>query len=463
MTLEPKFTFGIDFQQGILSLMVKNYSFLIVATDIIKVSYFEEKAFIYFFKKIRDYYLDYKKLIVPEVLENELIKDTQSGVLKSEDIPRHVEVFKGLWEPVDAQEYIITEVVNFCKRQAIKQTILDVADYVETATDDKFLEIENKIKAACNIGNSHLDFGIQYFEDYKERLRKQQSGEDNIVVPTGITELDYLCKGGLHSGQLGIFVGATGGGKSLALAQVGRRAVVGGLTVVHFTLELSAEITASRYDAAWTNINNDQIEESVKEVETKLGTLSTKYGNSLIIKYYPQRTATVETLKAFLNNIEALGVKPDLVIVDYGDLLKPLTNYNDEYADLGLIFSDLSGMAGERRIAVFTASQTNRSGVDAEIVDLTHMADSYKKTHPADLIFGICRNREEKNTNRARIYIQKNRNGPEGKEVPICTDYSTMRFYDPIETCKLYTAQGKEIQTPKVDLSKQKIKKKYNV
>lgn len=462
MTLpEPKFNFGEDFQRGILALMVSNYAFLVTAVEIIKPTYFESKSLIYFFKKIRDYFLDYKKIPTKEVITNELLKDVTNKVISEDDIPMYTDNYKHLWVPIDAQNYVIKEVVNFCKRQELKKTILEIADYIETASDDQFVKIENQIKAACNTGNYAQDIGVQYFSDYKERLRRQQSIEDNIVVPTGITELDFLCKGGLYPGQMGIWVGGTGGGKSLALSHVGKRAVMGNLVVVHITLELSEDIISSRYDAALTKLDFSTIEEHHTEVETKLGKLATKYGNSLIIKYFPRGTITVDGIRAFLNNLEGLGVKPDLVIVDYGDLLKPSTNYNDEYADLGGIFSELSGLAGEKKIALLTASQTNRDGVDAEIVDLRHMADSFKKTHPADLIFGICRNRDEKNNNRARVYIQKNRNGPEGKEVPIATDYATMRFYDPIASAKLYEEMQQDKQ---IDLSKaKKIKAKYFV
>ena len=142
---------------------------------------------------------------------------------------------------------------------------------------------------------------------------------------------------------------------SIFLPHVGKRAIINGYKVVHYTLELDEKDIAERYDACFSSIPvYDLIQES-NNLELKLQALKAKYGNSLVIKFYPTGSASVNTIKNHMTQLHGLGFVPDLVIVDYGDLLKPLTSYHDEYSDLGKIFEGLRGLAGEFQVPVWTA------------------------------------------------------------------------------------------------------------
>ena len=228
-----------------------------------------------------------------------------------------------------------------------------------------------------------------------------------------------------------IWMGGTGAGKSLALAQCGKRAVIGGWKVVFYSLELSADIIAKRFDSGISRVPMMEIADHPEQVLRVVNKWGSQYGNNLIIKQYAPRQASVNTIKSHLTMLRNTGYKPDLVIVDYLDLLKPLTSYNDEYADLGAIATDLRGLGVEFKVPVQTATQVNRSGMQSEVVELAHVSDSLKKLFVADIVVPICRNREEKQANRARLFTAKNRNGPEGIEVPIGTAYERMAFYAP--------------------------------
>lgn len=442
---QNQFSFGKDFQIGLLHLCIKNFNFLLTCIDIIKPEYFEDTVLIWFYVAIRDYYLDYKKSPTKEVLWNEILTNVKSGRIRDYEQASYIEVFTKLDDPITYEEYLIDEIIKFCRRQEVKRVILEVAPQIETASDELFPEIEAKIKAACNVGQMHDNLGIQYFVDYAERLRKLKEGENQKIIPTGITELDLLIKGGLRAKQLGIVIAASGAGKSLSLASFAKRAVIGGFKVVYYTLELSEVEIAQRFDSSFSHIEINIIEDSLDSVETLLDDLGNKYGNQLIIKEYPTRGATVDTIRSHLHQLKGIDFIPDLIIVDYGELLKPLTNYNDEYADQGVIYADLRGIAGEFDAACWSACQVNRAGQNVELLTREHIAESMKKVFIADLVIPISRTREEVINNLARLTTEKNRNGPEARTIPIASDYKRMCFYDPVKSMELFDKKGSDL------------------
>ena len=428
----PTFGFARNFQIGILGLTCQKYDFLVTVADLIKPEFFEDKVLGWFFRTIRDYFLDYHLSPTQDVLREEIRKAYKAKHFKDTDeVKAHMQVFLQLWNPVDAQEYLIAQVVQFCRRQAIRRAFLECAPKIDTADDDTWNEIQGQVTDACSVGSNSLDIGMQYFEHYQERLHKRLLGDTAKPVPAGIQELDILLGGGLKPGQVGIWMGGTGVGKSIVLPHCGRRAVVEGLKVVHYTLELNEEDIGDRYDSAWSSvpINSLASKKHYPIVEKQISKLGKTWGNSLIIKFYPTRQATIGTIRAHLRQLHGLGFIPGAVVVDYVDLIKPTTNYQDEYADLGAITADLRGIAGELSIPIWTATQTNRAGLNKEIVDLKDISDSLKKAQIADIVIGICMTPEERDMNKARLHIAKNRNGPTGKEVEIHTAYDRMCFY----------------------------------
>lgn len=430
--MENKFVFDREFQIGVLGLMVQNYDFLVVGTDLIKPEYFEDQTLVWYFQTIRDYFLDHHLRPTDTVLKNELLKAAKSGRVKDDDLASYLDVFKKIKEPVSESAYLTSEVVQFCRRQAVRRALLEVAPQLDSHDYDVWGSIENKVRDACNVGAHAMNIGTQYFLDYNERIRQRSEGEDRITIPTGITELDYRIGGGLKSGQLGVWMGGTGAGKSVVLPHCGKRAVVGGFKVVHYTLELNEQEVSDRYDSSWTGVPAQELVDNASTIKEQLDKLAKRFGNRLVVKFYPTRTATVATIKTHLRQLLNLGFKPDLVIVDYGDLLKPTSSYQDEYSDLGVIFADLRGLAGEMQVPIWTATQANRSGMAAETLDVEHVSDSLKKMQIADLVIAICMNREERATKQARLYLAKNRNGPAGVSIPIQTAYDRMAFYVPI-------------------------------
>jgi replicative DNA helicase len=414
-----------------LALCVQRYDFLLSSVELLQPDYFEDKVLIWTFQVLRDYHQDYGTSPTQSVIENELLKVVASGRVKPQDEPLYRDVIRQLNNPVSAQSYMINEVVRFCRRTAMRNLWVSNAKNLETAADDFWDDIVSQTQEVATIGTSFLDVGTRYFLEHSERLQRRLVGEEKLRIPTGVTELDYKIGGGLKAGQLGIWMGGTSIGKSIALPHCGKRAIINGNKVVHYTLELDEDDIAERYDSSWSSVPIHELQGDTTIVRKRLKQLYTKYGDSLVIKHYPTGTATVVTIKSHLMMLEGMGFIPDLIVVDYGDLLKPLTNYDSEYADLGAIFKDLRGLAGERNVPLWTATQVNRPGLNMEIVDLEHTSDSLKKVMIADIVITICATREEIEDNTLRLFGAKNRNGPPKFEVGIRTAYDRMCFYRP--------------------------------
>jgi replicative DNA helicase len=161
--------------------------------------------------------------------------------------------------------------------------------------------------------------------------------------------------------------------------------------------------------------NKAEILEAVKDIEGKL-----------IVKEYPTKSATTNTIKNHLKRLQLQGVEPDLIIVDYGDLIRPTTIRKEKRIELECIYEELRAMAQVLDCPIWTASQTNRSGLNAEVITMESISEAFNKCFVSDFIFTLSRTIEDKNTNSGRMFVAKNRNGPDGLIYPIFMDTSNV-------------------------------------
>ena len=424
-----KFKFNRSFQIDILSLMYQKWDFLVFSADVIDPAYFDDKVLIWFFTTMVNHYRKYNESPHKNYIENELLKAASSKSIKQEEFESFSEVFKELDEAVLSEQYVREEVIRFCKTQATKKAILEIGEMLYSEDDGVWDTIGKKIDDARSVGSSAMDLGLNYIATVEDRAARREFEDELMKASSGIYDLDLLLGGGIETQQMIIWMGGTGAGKSLALAGAAKKAFTERLKVIYYTLELSEDIIARRFDSCFSKIPMSDLTGNATRVVHEVKRWGRRYGENLIIKQYAPRQASVNTIRAHLTMLSNSGFKPDVVVVDYLDLLKPLTSYNDEYADLGAVATDLRGLAVDFDVPLMTATQVNRAGMQSDVVELVHVSDSLKKLFVADIVVAICRNRDEKNQNRARIFIAKNRNGPEGREVPIRTAYERMTFY----------------------------------
>jgi replicative DNA helicase len=237
--------------------------------------------------------------------------------------------------------------------------------------------------------------------------------------------------GGLGPGELGVVVAPSGVGKSWILAALGAAAVKEGRTVVHYTLELSENYVGQRYDTVFTGIPTANHQDRKDELYGKIKKLPGK----LLIKYFPPKGVTTRQLENHIEKMIANGNKPDLIIIDYADLM--LTNsgrVENTYLEQGGIYIDIRGMGGTLGIPCWTASQSTRSSVDDEVIGADKIADSYAKVMNADFIMSLSRKASDKLNNTARLHIMKNRFGPDGLTFPCKMNTNDTSLSLPVRT-----------------------------
>ena len=394
--------FGLEFQSKIIAGILTDRSFLERIVDIIDVAAFENEAHQWILKEIIAYHIDYKDLPTKQVFKIRM--DTlENEDFKAQVHQQLVDVYKKLTE--NDLQFVREQFLEFCKNQKLKAAIMDSVDHLKTGEYDK---IKNLVDKAMKAGMER-NLGHNYHKDVAGRMSEMC----RKTISTGWEVIDSLMDGGLGPGELGIIVAPAGIGKSWLLCSLGARAMRQGKNIAHFTLELNENYVGLRYDCCFTGIDFQQIKHQQPKVEEKIKDIKGK----LFVKYFPLKTVSAQSLKFHVERIQALeGIHIDEMVVDYADILRPLekeTNSNS-YSEAGGIYEELRQAAGELQIPVWTASQTNRSGGQEDVVQAHNIADSYRKIMTADFVLSVSRNTTDKANNTARCHVIKNRFGPDG-------------------------------------------------
>ena len=282
-----------------------------------------------------------------------------------------------------------------------------------------FEDIQTLINDAMKLGTNN-DYGYHYLKDFEKRF--ELITRDPIT--TGWKMIDKLCKGGLGNGELGVVIAPTGAGKSMALVHIGAQALKQGKNVVHYTLELADTVVATRYDSCITGIPLQEIYNKKEDIYEEIKDIK----GELVVKEYPTKSAGADTIRAHLEKITQRGIEVGMIIVDYGDLLKAKMQKDEKRHQLESIYEELRAVAQENNCPVWTASQTNRSGLNAEVITMESISEAFNKCFVADFIFSLSRTVEHKNENGGRCFIAKNRNGPDGLVYPIFMDTSNVKI-----------------------------------
>jgi replicative DNA helicase len=175
----------------------------------------------------------------------------------------------------------------------------------------------------------------------------------------------------------------------------------------------------------------------------------------LIIKEYPTKSASVQTIKNHIEKLKKRGIYPDVILVDYADLLRPVRHSNEKRHELEETYEGLRALAQVYEIPVWTASQTNRSGLNAEVITMESISEAFNKCFVADFIFSLSRTVQDKQSNKGRMFVAKNRNGPDGLVFPCFVDWSDV-------TIKVLDRDDNDIEMPSTTDALSMLRKKYS-
>ena len=221
--------------------------------------------------------------------------------------------------------------------------------------------------------------------------------------------------------------------------------------MVYYTLELKDTVVGGRFDSCLSGIPLNDLRTRKDEVLSHIESID----GSLIIKEYPTKSASVQTIKNHIEKLKKRGIFPDMVLVDYADLLRPVRNSNEKRHELEEIYEGLRALAQIYDIPLWTASQTNRSGLNAEVITMEAISEAFNKCFVADFIFSLSRTVQDKQSNKGRMFVAKNRNGPDGLVFPCFVDWSDV-------TIKVLDRDDNDIEMPSTTDALSMLRKKYS-
>jgi len=391
-------SYGNGFQIKVISSLLKHKEFLQNIIDVLEPEEFDNPSHQWIIKNIISYFHKYHTNPTPEYLSIE-VKKMDNEVLKVSVAEQLREALKS---SNDDRVYVEEEFSNFCKNQQLKKALLTSVDLLGRSQYD---DIRTIIDKALKAGQDKL-IGMEYEKDIESRYRN----EDRRPMGTPWNKVNELLMGGLGAGDFGIVFGSPGAGKSWILINLGAEAVKLGYNVNHYTLELSQEYVGKRYDSIFTGIDFQQIHLHRPQIEAAIANLPGK----LTVKEYPMGKTTISTIESHIQKCITLGKTPDLIIIDYVDLLKSKSRSSERRDEIDDVYTATKGMARQFKMPVWTVSQVNRAGANDDVIEGDKAAGSYGKIMIADFIMSWSRKRKDKASGTARMHIMKNRFGQDG-------------------------------------------------
>lgn len=410
----------------LVALLVYKNSFITRVHAFVKPNFFPSKVQQGFVEVCLNYFKQYQEA-PKELFFNELSKWMRERRVPKEEIPVYSKLFEDIQKcSLDGEAAVLKEVSTFAKKQALSLFVLKAASEVSAGN---FTNLESDVREAMLVGEDFQDISF-YVESVNDRIdrRFNQEEEGLDTTSTLITPLDEHI-GGLRKKELGIIFGPPNSGKSLCLAHLGKAGLIQQRKTAIYTLEMSKNDYEDRLDASLSGVLYSKLPEYAKVVEKRLKRFQKSFGKHLVVREFPPKSLSVAGLREDLDRLAGAGFVPDMLIVDYGDLMSSSRAYSEKRHEVASIFEGLRAIACENSISVWSGSQANRGSMSKPVVTMEDMGEDFSKNQIADLILSICRTDVEEQEDRARLYIAKNRRGKARFAVPIHTDFKRMQFY----------------------------------
>lgn len=414
------------FQTKIVQALIIDKKWAAEIFDLLRPDHFEYPHLTFLCKEYFAYYSKYKVFqsldIFTSFIKIELQKRDKNDPFKSKTLQFLSVMASGV--PTGDLEGVKELVETFLRRQQIADALSESVSLLEKEQYDAIYGIMQKAVAS----NIRSPDGYDFIKDIDSRF-------DLVLrnpITTGAPAVDEITEGGLAAGELAVVIAPTGVGKSHWLVNVGASALKKKKNVLHFSFELSAHLTAIRYDSHLNGIDSREVrfyKDIISENYRKMMEAD-QLGNLKIVKYSP-RSTTVVGLKSYIEKQKLkVGFHPDIIIIDYADLMMPTTHADATRMGLQILYEEIRALAEEMEVPIWTASQSNRAGSNSDMVTLENIAESYGKAQTADFICSISQKEEEKSSKTGRFFVAKSRLGPDGQvfDIEIEKSMSIFRF-----------------------------------
>jgi archaellum biogenesis ATPase FlaH len=420
-------------EQTILTNLVLNETYARKVLPFIKETYFTEYATKHAFKHINEFILKYNKcpsqdaLIIAVENDKSISEDAYSDV---------VHCIRNITKKEENQEWLIDETEKYCRERAVYNAIVDSIAILDGRDKEKSKDgIPLLLQNALGVTfDTHV--GHDYFEDALARLEFYNNIEQKI--PFDLEYLNRITNGGVPRKTLNMLLAGTAVGKSLALCHFTTGFLKSGFNVLYITLEMAEERIAERIDANMMNVSIGELKDIPAQMfQDRIQKITNKTNGKLIIKEYPTSTAHAGHFRALLTELKMKrNFVPDVICIDYLNLClssryKPSASLNS-YTVIKAIAEELRGLAVEHKVAIFSATQTTRSGFSNTDVELTDTSESFGLPATADLMFALINTEDLEKMNQLMVKQLKNRynSSSTNKRFLIGIDREKMKLYD---------------------------------
>jgi len=416
--MEAKFKNDKHYEERIVQALIVDESFAEQMMEVLEYDYFNLEHLKFLTEMIFEYHKKHDSFPSFNLLVT-FSKDIEDQSLKQKVVAYLLKIKK---DPLNGDlPHIKEHSLSFCKKRSLAIALEDCLDYIN---EEQYEQVVGRIQKAVLAGEER-SLGHMFADDFEERMTKV----DRKTIPTPWQEVNSIMRGGIGGGELAVLCAPTGVGKSHGLVDIGQHAASLGYNVAHYTFELGEHAIGNRYDARLSGIAPERLVDNKEDIKKLIDNMA----GSVVIKWFPTKSVTTLALKNHVNKLVLKGMKPDLLVIDYGDLMRSSRRYDQKRLEEESIYEELRALAGELNVPIWTATQTNREGLDAPIVTLKHISECFGKAMIADVFITLARRKEQNADNIGNMHIAKSRLGPDGITFPmlINTSISKIQLLDP--------------------------------
>tara|TARA_Y100000004_G_C8922816_1_gene416215 strand:+ start:296 stop:1600 length:1305 start_codon:yes stop_codon:yes gene_type:complete len=417
-------------KKGCLYLLKHDLEFFSEIVPLLKPEFFDFPAYKNVFLGVRDYYEKYRKIPSDFALVDFISTNVSGADAEGIDYENTIAEINTFDKScLDDREFILDTVEEFARQRAMESAIRKAVAILNQEGD--IGQVEELVKTALLV-NRNVDVGQDYFSDIVDRIARSYQDTSRDRIPTIFNTHNRNLEGGLSRKELGMVVAPPGVGKSLYLVNQGAASLLQGKNVLYVSLEMSEDKIAGRFDSVITEIRNLKTSLGQLRLKERLDEVKNKTPGNLLIKEFPTGACNVNQLRSLLVQLKLhKNFTPDVLIVDYLELLRPNRIIDSEYQAQQRIAEELRGLGVEYNCLIWTASQTNRQARRVPIITDAELGDSYGKIRPADWVISLNQTQEEYDEGAMRVYVMKARDSKQHYLINVAIDYSTLQMREP--------------------------------
>ena len=411
--MDTKFQNDRHFEERIIQALIVDHPWAEQMVEVLNVDYFNLEHLKETATMLFSYYKKYGAFPSFNLLVS-IVKEMSNDVLKEKIIAHLIKIRA---EPLNGDmDYVKEMSLDFCKRRALAGALESSLDLIESK---KYEQIIGTVQKALLAG-SDRDIGHVYLDCFEKRMEAIKRNP----LPTPWKQLNDIMGGGLAAGELGIIMASTGMGKSHALVDIAQHVARQGFNVALYTLELSDIYVGKRIDSRVSEIPFDTLCDHKEEVKKSLEMVK----GHIVIKAFPAKSITALAIKNHINQLTLRDKRPHLVIVDSGDLMRSSRSFDQKRLEEEACYEELRALAQELCIPVWSSTQSNREGLDVEVLTLKHVSECYGKAMIADFFLTMVRKKDNTHNTLGNFYVAKSRLGADGIKFNILVNTALSKF-----------------------------------